>query len=296
MWIPFVLASTLCWALINVLDSVIVHNYEKHPVVLMWCQSFFSVVLLLVLPFFIDLHSSPWIPYLMLFGAIGLLGDFWFFHVLDHVDVSITNAAWAILSLFLSIAGFIFFQESWTLLQSTGAALIIGGSLYLAFSHKHISMRRTLGLLMTLALLYTPYYIMKKTAIDAGEGAAQTFYWMILGREILAFNVPWFIPSIRSRGLTLLRSSWGFSVFNGAVILCFFLGEFLGALAYNMGPLSLVSIVGNTQPFMVMALAWLSIRSFPGRAPRELLTRQAVSVKLFSFCIMFFGLMLLTTG
>src|SRR3989344_6807264 len=127
MWLLFAFLSTLMWALVNVLDSLIVRNYEKNPFVLMWCQSFFSIVFLAVFPLFVPVQFSSWTLSLMLFGAIGFIGDLWFFRVLRSADVSVTNAAWAILSIFLSIAGFLVFQESWTISQSAGSALVIGG-------------------------------------------------------------------------------------------------------------------------------------------------------------------------
>ena len=296
MWLLFTLISTLMWAFVNVLDSLIVRNYEKNPFVLMWCQSFFSLLVLAVLPLWIDLSFSSWVPFLMLFGVAAFLGDLWFFKILRHIDVSVTNAAWAIHSLLASVAGFLIFQESWTLLQTGGAMMILAGILLLSFLHHSEGIGRTLGFLVSLAFLYLPYYIMKKAAIDANVGIANVFFWMLLGRELLAFSVPWFVPSVRRSAVKVLRSGWSFSLFNGVVILCFLLGELFGAYAYETGTISLVSIVSDIQPFIVMGLAWLFVRLLPARAPRELLTMQAVRVKLISFSIVFGGLALLAFG
>jgi len=296
MWLLYTLLSTSMWALVNVLDSLIVRNYEKNPFVLMWCQSLFSIVFLALLPLFMRVESSSWILSLMFFGATGFVGDLWFFRVLRHIDVSVSNVAWAILSIFLSIAGFLLFQESWTTSQSVGSVLVIGGVFFLSFFQHSSNVKRTLGFLVSLALLYLPYYIMKKIAIDADLGVVHVFYWMLLGRELCAFNVPWFFPSIRRAGFSILRSGWSFSMFNGAVILCFLLAELFGAYAYEIGTISLVSIVANIQPFIVIALAWLFIRLLPARAPRELLIMQSVQVKLISFSVVFGGLALLALG
>lgn len=296
MWLLFAFLSTLMWALVNVLDSLIVRNYEKNPFVLMWCQSLFSMVFLAIFPLFVSVQFSSWTLTLMLFGAIGFVGDLWFFRVLRSVDVSVMNAAWAILSIFLSIAGFLLFHESWTTSQSAGSVLVIGGVLFLSLFHHSTDAKRTLLFLASLALLYMPYYVMKKSAIDADLGVMHVFYWMMLGRELCGFNVPWFAPSIRRSALKVLRSGWSFSAFNGAVILCFLLAELFGAYAYDIGTISLVSIVTNIQPFIVIGLAWLFVRLLPLRAPRELLTVQSVRVKILSFSIVFGGLALLAVG
>src|SRR3989344_5763715 len=102
MWLLYTLLSTSMWALVNVLDSLIVRNYEKNPFVLMWCQSLFSIVFLALFPLFVHVEPSSWILSLMFFGATGFVGDLWFFRVLRYIDVSVSNVAWAILSIFLS--------------------------------------------------------------------------------------------------------------------------------------------------------------------------------------------------
>lgn len=136
MWLFFAFLSTLMWALVNVLDSLIVRNYEKNPFVLMWCQSFFSIIFLAIFPLFVPVQFSSWTLSLLLFGAY----------------------------------------------------------------------------------------------------------------------------------------------------------------AYEIGAISLVSIVANVQPFMVIGLAWFFMKLLPSRAPRELLTMQSVQIKFLSFTVVFAGLTLLAVG
>ncbi len=294
MWPLFVLLSTLGWALVNVLDSLLVRHYEKHPFVLMWAQSLFSLVVLAIMPFFLDVQTSWWLV-LSAFGILAFLGDVWFFHVLDRLDVSVTNAAWPILSIFLAFAGIFFFGESWTIHQTVGALLILGGSFFLSFHNQYVSLTKTFGLIVTLALLYAPYYILKKAAIHAGEPSLAVFYWLILGRELLAFTVGWTVPSARTRIRSLIRKmDVRFLLIGGAVIVFFFAGEYFGTLSYS-GPLSLVSMVSNVQPFVVIAVAWMFAQLWPRKAPKELLTKQSVGVKALSFTIVFMGLALLVS-
>ncbi len=289
MWLFYVLLSTFAWALINVLDSSLVHNHEKKPMALMWSQSFFSLPILAVLAFILPLPTS-WLPILLIFGIVGYAGDLWFFHVLEHVDVSITNIAWSILSLLLVASGFLLFGETWSILQTVGAALVISGALILSLYHQKVDLPRMLWLLTSLALLYLPYYIVKKMAIDDGVYPATVFFWMLFGREIFSFSLPWAFPKVRRIAQTAMRESWHFMGMNAAVITCFFLAEFFGALAYTTGPLSLVAIVSNIQPFIVIGLASLVAIFVPSKAPKELLSRQSVKLKLLCFLIVFAGL------
>jgi drug/metabolite transporter (DMT)-like permease len=260
----------------------------------MWCQSMLSVPLLLALGFFAA-DPSPWIVWLLVFGMIGYAADLWFFHVLGHLDVSVANAAWAVMALFLSVIGFAFFQESWTLLQTTGSLLILGGAFFLSFWHQHlVSLKKSLWLLLTLGVVYLPFYVMKKLAIESGESPLTVFYWMLFGRELLSFGTPLFFREVRVSALATIRSGGSFMVINAIVILCFFAAEYFGALSYVSGPLSLVAIVSNIQPFVVMLLAWAFVALWPKKAPQELMSRQSVAVKFISFLIVFLGLALLS--
>jgi len=294
MWFLFAVLSAFCWAMINVLDSVLVHNYEKRPMALMWSQSLWSVPALLVLSQFIPLQSE-WITVLIAFGVVGFIGDLWFFHVLEHVDVSVSNLAWALLSVFLAIAGFVIFGDVWTPHQTIGALLIIGATLFLCFFHQRINVAHVLWLIGSLSLIYLPFYIIKKMALDDGESPATVFFWLILSRELCAFTCPLFVRSARTAALNAIRSHHSFSAINAVVIASFFGAEYFGAVAYASGPLSLVAIANNVQPFMVLALAALFVVVFPRRMPRELFTRQSVTIKLGTFLVVFMGLAFLAS-
>lgn len=293
MWFFFAVLTAFCWALINVLDSILVHNYEKKPMALMWSQSWFSIPILIVLAEIVPLQSD-WIYILLLFGVIGYIGDLWFFHVLDHVDVSVSNLAWAFLSVFLALSGFLLFGEMWTPLQTLGAILIVAATLFLCVFHQHINFRHAMMLILSLSLIYLPFYIVKKVALDAGEPPATVFFWLILSRELCSFTTPFFFPTVRRTALRAIRSNWSFSVINCIVILSFFGAEYFGALSYALGPLSLVAIANNVQPFFVLGLAGMFVWLLPRRLPRELLTRQSITVKLGTFLVVFAGLALLT--
>jgi drug/metabolite transporter (DMT)-like permease len=294
MWFWLQLLSVCAWAALNVLDSILVRHYEKHPLVLGWNQSCFSMFVLILLAAFTGIAPNEWTLTLLFFGMIGFIGDIVFWRALDLIDVSITNIAWAILSLFLSIGGFIMFQETWSLMQTIGAVLMIAGVVFLSVWQRKITSIRSLLLLPALALLYTPFYLTQKVALLNGQTAFAVFFWMILGREAMFFVVPWFIPSIRRRLVrSIPRAAMPFYALNGTVICLFLTAIYLTSQAYDHGPVSLVSMVGNIQPFLVLIFAWIAAKLFPRTASREVLTLQSVRVKIVSFLIVFSGLALL---
>lgn len=291
MWLLFVLFSTIGWALVNVLNSVCIHNHIKSPFVLGWIQSAISLTLLIIISIRIDISSS-WIPILLLFGITAYLGDLWFFHITEKIDVSVVNGAWCLLSLLLCGIGFIFFRETWSLQQFLGAFFILSGTLLLSTHHK-INTRYTFLFILALAIFYLPFYTVQKAALDQGESVSAVFFWMLTGREILPFFSILISPSILHSTVSILRKDWVLLITCVIIVLANFLAEYFCALAYALGPLSLISIISNMQPFFVIGISWLYVRMAVSKRPKELLTKQSLIIKLTSFSIALIGLIMI---
>ena len=293
VWIIFSLLSVASYGTSNLIDSVLVRWYEKKPWMLQWGQGFFTLIFLLVCLFFGDIRST-WIIPLVITGAIAYVGDALFFRVVDDVDISVTNSAWAVVALLLSIAGYLFFDERWTLLQFLGSLFIISGIFCVSYWHAHVSVPRTLLRFTGLAFLYIPFCIVQKAGLLEGQSFFSVFFWCTLARASCAFAVPLLRPVQRRillvRILTVPAAIFVLSALSG---FCAFAGMFLVVQAYRSGPLSLVSVIGSTQAFFVLMSAWLLSVFSPSSAAKELLSVQSVSIKIFSFTIVFFGLALL---
>lgn len=293
MWLPLALASTVCWAWINVLNSAVVARYHKNPLFILTTQASISCVLLLSLAMVVPV-ATTWVVPILLSAFIAYVGDFLFFWIVDRLDISVVNAAWAILALFLSLGGFVLFGERWTVLQGIGAALVIGGVLLISFTHAHVSLPRTLGLLTLLALLYVPFQLTRKAAVMDGQSTTAVFFWMLFGREMLSLVAPFVTARSRAMMGSAIRSMpRSYYAVNFVIILLYYGAELANILSYRIGPISLISVVVNIQPFFVILFAWLLWRFLPRIAPRELLEKQSLSAKFSGFAIAFAGLALL---
>ncbi len=293
MWIAYTVMAALFFAGSNVLDSVLVRSYEKRPWVLQWSQGIFSLLTLGTVALFVDVRSS-WALLLAVAGLSGYLADAVFFYALDRIDVSVSNAGWAILAMLLSVVGFLFFGERWTVLQTVGAGCIIAGVFLLSYWHAHVSVARTILLLTVLAVTAMPINIIQKVTLLRGESFVAVFFWSMLARESVAVIGPLLLPSTRRALRVTLPTLPRIYFLLCALIIAFFLtAAYLIIRAYETGFLSLVAVVNNVQPFFVITFAWVVSRISPGKAARELLTARSVSIKIVSFCIVFFGLALL---
>ncbi len=293
MWLSLQLFAALCWALVAVFDSILVKHYEKRPYVLMWFQSCFSVPVLLAVLLFSG-HSTPWMIPLVIAGMIAFLGDITFFAVLDRVDASVVQIAWAMFAVFLSAISIAFFGETWSSVQIVGVILLLSGILFLSLHGKGLIGKGGFLLLFLLAILYVPFYAVQKAAMRDGTTVLLAFVVPLLSREILCFAVPLLVPHWRGAVTSVVRRvRWPFLMICGSVVTLFFTATYLNTWVYNIGPLSIGSVVSNVQPFFVLFAAWMLWKIAPSFAPRELFTRQAVSVKIISFLIVFSGLALL---
>ncbi len=233
-------------------------------------------------------------PLLIGVGVITYLADLFFFWVLDRLDISVVNAAWAIQSVALSIIGVVFFAESWTLSQMIGASLVCSGVLLLSFFHAHVSFRSTILILFALGLFYVPLGVARKAALFVGQPILPVVFWRILGRDCSGFIVPLIMPAKRRMILHMLPSCPFSFFFLSCLMICtFYLAEYVTTFAYSIGPLFLISLVGNMQPFFVLFFAGCMARFAPSLAPKEVFSLQGTSLKLLSFVIVFIGLALL---
>jgi small multidrug resistance pump len=292
MWLSYALFMVLGWSCAVVLDSVLVKHYIKNPFILMWTQSCFSILFLATAYPFVSLESS-WILIFALSAILAYCGDLVFFLAIERMDASIFNIAWAVITIILSIVGFIFFGESWTLLQTIAVVCILLGVVFLSYVHHHITLK-AFGLLLALAILYSPVNIAMKAALEDGEQILTILFWTLAIREGSAFLLPLCWPKLRRYILSLPTKVDAVYVgVSGLVVAVYFTGEYFAAKAYAAGSMSLVSVVGNLQPFVVLFLAWVIWRLVPRYASRELLDSQSVRVKLISFSVVFVGMVLL---
>jgi len=222
MWFPLTILSAFAWGSINVANSTLVAKFQKSPSLLLWSQTFVSMLFLGVIAFFYDIRT-PWAYAIFPMASLAYFGDLLFFWILDKLDVSVVNAAWAILAVYMSIVGFVFFGETWTLQQLAGAALVLVGVFTLSFFSRQISFTRTILLLSLLALTYVPAYGMRKAALDAGVPVVPVLFWTLLGRDFIAFVAPFLIPSQRRNLLKTLPTCGPMFFFLTGAVIFFFL-------------------------------------------------------------------------
>lgn len=290
MWLVFALAAPAFFGATNVFDSLFMKRYEKNPVVYLCYAGVLMWIPLLLFPLFVDVRSG-WMGMMLIAAFVAYIGELYYFYVLGRIDVSVVNACWAVLTILVSVGGYLLFAERWSLLQTVGTSLILGGIFFLSYWHRHVSMLRTICLFCIVGILLLPMILVQKAALEQGEGVLPITYWSLAGRNVPNVVVPLFRAEWRSGVRSLYRRTGvDFLLLVSSAILVWFLGVYCSIRAFELGYVSLVQTVGNVQPFFVILFAWIVARFIPAYAPRELFTAQSVQVKLVSFAVVFTGL------
>ncbi len=296
MWFLYTMIASCIWAVVNIFDSVLVHRVDKNPLVLMWFAGAVRVSILLCTALFVTVYTPYW-PLLVAGGVMLFAASIAYLYVLEHVDTSVTQSAWAIESIMLSFFGFALLGETWSALQGMGAVLVLSAIFLLSYWNRiGSSLWGTLGRLTFLGLLGAPGEFGVKYALEHDVPVHMALFWYLVGSGCMALLAPLISHTSRRRVLAVARNVrqplyWGL-YFNAAIA---FVGFAVTTHAYSVGPISLITIAGNVQPFIVILFAWLLTKTGTVHLPKELLTTQSVTVKLCSFALMFAGLGLMTT-
>lgn len=296
MWFVYIMIGNVLWSISDVWASVFINRVHKNPFVVGWYLAVLDLIVLACATFIIDLDTA-WAVYIGAAALLAFVGTMALYTVLSYVDASVSSVAWVFLSIGIAVGGFVFFGDSWSLYQSIGAVLSVGGVCLLSLWKLHVSSLSSYVLLALTGLLYVPYFLVSKAAFIAGVSPITILFWYMLFHALYGLVIPLTMKKVR-RGIAELYTSTSVSVLRWCFprTLITFLATYVVLLAYQSGDASLVGIAENGQPFFLIFFAWFASYLVPQYAPRELLTAQSVSIKLISFCIVFAGLSLLAVG
>jgi drug/metabolite transporter (DMT)-like permease len=127
--------------------------------------------------------------------------------------------------------------------------------------------------------------------MDAGASVLITTFWTLLGRESLALVFPLLVPKLRSDVVSFpFAKNRAFLLANTGVIALFFIAIFLNTFAIAHGPMALVPVVWNLQPFVTLMLGWCVMRTLPKLVFTEDFSTTSMLIKVVSYSLTFLGL------
>jgi drug/metabolite transporter (DMT)-like permease len=292
-WFYVALLSSVLIAAVNIVDKVIISDYNIPPLVYAMVISATSLMPLVIVPF-IDFKvlSLAVLTFTMLVGFVRIYYTLPYFKALTIEEVSRVIPALQLMPVFVLILSTIFLREVLRWQDYTGfVLLVIGGTLCAIRLKKGISVSVAFYLMIASSFLLAVYSVGLKV-LYASQDFYSVFIWVQIAGFITLFQFMLFKP-LRSTLVTTYKTTRK----RVGVLL---VGEqavaYVSVFAYNYaiahGSISLVSAVASTQPLFVLLFATAISYWFP-RILREQLTRQDIILKCFGIAIIFLGAFLI---
>lgn len=224
-------------------------------------KGIFSIILMIVLLIFTGgLHDiGIWeFSFLALSGIIGIsLGDSLFFKSLQDLGAKVQVIFFLLGQIFTMILSLLLLGELLSLEQYIGAVVLLTGIVIVIWGKQDNHPNKVRGIVCGLfsILCFSVSAIMVKMAIAEVEVITATFYRMLfgtiftLGFGVVGKQLPSWIKPLKDKRLLILFILNVFVITYG--------GFLLSMVAVKLISVSLVSVLGTTEPVFVLLFAYL---------------------------------------
>lgn len=292
-WIFAALLEPIFHGGANVLDEYFTNKFFKNPVTLIF---FSSLINILFLPI-IMLVQRPEMPsgtamfWFAVIGAIDIAYLYPYLKALQVEETSVVTSLFSLEKLFIPALAFIFVQESLTMTQYLGFAIIILSDLALAaHTHGRVRFDRRAFLYMTIcSFLIASQLVIYKFTFET-ERWSTAFVWGTLWTFALTLPAVFFAKQRRAivAHLQNLRHTGPLFALEEMFT---FLGSAGSTYAIALAPVTLVAGISSLQPIAVLLYAVAFKRALPG-VFKEKVSRKSIMKKLILFAILIVGVVL----
>lgn len=244
----------------------------------------FSIIFMIVLLIFTGgLHGvGVWeFSFLALSGVIGIsVGDSLFFKSLQDLGAKVQVIFFLLGQIFTMILSLLLLGELLALEQYIGAVILLTGIVIVVWGKQENHPNKVRGIVCGLLsiLCFSVSAIMVKMAIAEVEVVTATFYRMLfgtiftLGFGVVGKQLPTWIKPLKDKRL--------FALFILNVLVITYGGFLLSMAAIKLISVSLVSVLGTTEPVFVLLFAFL--------INKEKITKQEVIGTMITLVGLFF--------
>jgi drug/metabolite transporter (DMT)-like permease len=299
-WLFFAFSGPVLWAISTHFDKYLVERYFKHSDVAVLLL-FTAFVGLLTLPFIAHFEPTVFAPsaasiaLIIVSGVLYMGAMLFYLHALQSDEASVVAPFFQAVPLFGYVLAYFVLGERLSILQITGGALIVAGTLTvsLRFGHPAHRFKLRLVLLMLCCGLAAALasLIFKLFAIEVAFWT--TTFWMFVGEAVFGAALLC-IGRYRRQLVDLFRSNAAalLSV-NGSNELINLGGSLGNRYALMFAPLSIVQAISSTTALFVFAFGVLLSVLFP-QFGREALSRRDLLQKGAAAVLVAIGVALVT--
>lgn len=293
IWLPIAVLSAFVFALVSILDKVILVRYIRDARTFIVMVGFISIPMgLLVLPF------APFEGYPASILAVGYFSGFlWgisliaMFLAMRVEDVSRVVPVISISPVFVAILAVIFLSEGLTALHWAAIVLTVAGAVVISTKATGRSRLPTFNATFLLLIgssisIAGGQFLTKIAADEMGIWNLLTVRNMGLGSACILFMFRPYVLRETVRALSNATSAGVFFLTEGALV---FIGLVLTIWAIELGPVSLVATAMSSRPLFVFIMS-IGMSLPVWKLLNEPLDRRTLAIKLLSTIMILVGI------
>jgi len=293
-WIPIAVSSFFLFAIVSILDSIILKNYIKNELVYLIFNKILLGLLALILIFFVGLEIQN-LTQLILSLVAGII---FFYGLLPAMkafkieEPSRMAPLWNLVPMFVLILSTIFLNERLSQLQYLGFAfLVVGGVMISTQKLKNLKLSKGFCLMLLTAIIFSIYFILNKFIFSTTD-FWHSFILIRIG-TLVAAVLPLFIPKYRKEVIvTIKRISVTAKSFVASHVILDLSAIALMSYAIFLDSVSLVNASESLQSVFTFIIALFLTWKFP-RILKEKVNKKIIIQKIVSILIIAIGLCLI---
>ncbi|MCL4299197.1 MAG: EamA family transporter [Anaerolineae bacterium] len=273
-WLVLSLTAAALWGAVSVVDKIVVEKHIPDPLIYAFFMGAYGLVSALVVGSTTSIHFEPVGPTLLAFlSGILYFGYIWlYFMALSRSNATAVVALGQITPLFAIVWGYLLLGEAFKTINYGGVISIVLGAVLISLECRqeatklHLRFNAALPLMVAACLVRSLSDLLLKyplQEINAWDG----FFWPRLGIFIGVLAILACGSTRRQLWLALRQMNWRINLLIGSSETIALVGVLAITLAYEYGPLALVSASSATQPLFILLLVGLLHRIKPGMVP-----------------------------
>lgn len=289
LWFFFALCAVFLWACSDLLTKHLLEKYVRQPLVFIIITGLLSLIIApLLLSYTGGVPQLEWFDFLvlMLAGFSSALLLFFQYQALKLEEASRIIPLLELKGLFVPFLAFAFLGERLSSVQYTGILLLVLGAFFLSV-RKDFGLRnpKALSLILLGVFSLSMSRVLLKYALGFTASLSAFAFFEI---SYILFAFPFAFVYFNELKNTI--STHGWRVF--ALMVCADLlgaaGMLLMIFALSLGPVSLVSGIGATEPFFILVFA-LALSFFAPSFLKEEIDAKTIAIKTFAVVLLLTG-------
>lgn len=288
-WIVIAFIGPLLYALSNIVDNHLIRKSFRSP----WALAFYtSIFCLAAVPAAMLMERPPplnLLPALLAIAGIEILYLVPYYRALSSGDTSSVTALFSLGKVLVPIAAYFVLGETLGTRQYAGFALVVMASAALTFkSEPGRLFGRPLRHMAAVSALLAAEAVLYKVVIEQSGWASGFFLPMVLQAfmALLLLSIPAARKQIVEEATTFRGSFAPLMLSTGLT----FAGTAAAAFAISRQPVTYQSAIGSVQPFLVLAIGWVTIRAGRNEWVTEDMAGPSIGQKVVCFSFMVLGL------